>query len=51
MGKEVLNIEAIIAYLKNQTVKKVWVFGSYASGKARSMSINALTSSICQLSA
>ena len=34
MGKEVLNIEAMIAYMKKQPIKKVWLFGSYASGEA-----------------
>lgn len=35
MGKEVLNIDAVIAYLKNQPIKKAWLFGSYATGEAR----------------
>lgn len=35
MGKEAIDIAAIVAYLKNQPVDKVWLFGSYASGNAR----------------
>lgn len=35
MGKEAINIEAIIAYLTTQPVKKMWLFGSYASKEAR----------------
>lgn len=34
MGKETINIDAVIAYLKNQPVKRVWLFGSYAAGDA-----------------
>lgn len=34
MGKESINLDAVIAYLKNQPVKKVWLFGSYAEGDA-----------------
>ena len=35
MGKDNINLEAVIAYLRNQPVKKVWLFGSYAEGDAR----------------
>ena len=35
MGKDNINLEAVIAYLRNQPVKKVWLFGSYAEGEAR----------------
>lgn len=34
MGKETINLDAVIAYLKSQPVKKVWLFGSYAEGDA-----------------
>ena len=34
MGKETINLEAVIAYLKSQPVKKVWLFGSFAEGDA-----------------
>lgn len=34
MGKENIDLEAVIAYLRNQPVKKVWLFGSYAEGEA-----------------
>ena len=34
MGKDNINLEAVIAYLRNQPVKKVWLFGSYAEGEA-----------------
>lgn len=34
MGKEAINIEAIVTYLKSQPVVKVWLFGSFASGEA-----------------
>ena len=36
MGKEAINIDAIIAYLTTQPVLKMWLFGSYASGEANS---------------
>lgn len=35
MGKDTINIEALIAYLANQPIKRVWLFGSYAEGDAR----------------
>lgn len=38
MGKETIDLESVIAYLKNQPVKKVWLFGSYAEGEATSES-------------
>lgn len=38
MGKESINLDAVIAYLKNQPVKKVWLFGSYAEGDATARS-------------
>lgn len=34
MGKDSINLEAVIAYLRSQPVKKVWLFGSYAEGDA-----------------
>lgn len=34
MGKEVIDIDAITAYLSSQPVKKAWLFGSYAEGDA-----------------
>lgn len=34
MGKDAINIEAIIDYLKSQPVKRLWLFGSYAQGEA-----------------
>lgn len=34
MGTENINLESVIAYLKGQPVKKVWLFGSYAEGEA-----------------
>ena len=36
MGKEAINIDAIIAYLTTQPVLKMWLFGSYATGEANS---------------
>ena len=36
MGKEAINIEAIIAYLTTQPVHRMWLFGSYATGDANS---------------
>ena len=36
MGKESINIDAIIAYLTTQPVLKMWLFGSYATGEANS---------------
>ena len=38
MGKEEINIEAIIEFFKGQPVKKAWLFGSYADGDATSES-------------
>lgn len=38
MGKEAINIDAIIAYLITQPVHKMWLFGSYATGDANSES-------------
>ena len=35
MGKDNINLEVIISYLRTQPVKKVWLFGSYAEGEAR----------------
>ena len=34
MGKETINLEAVVAYLKSQPVKKAWLFGSFAEGDA-----------------
>lgn len=36
MGKDTLNIDALRAYLTGQPIKKVWLFGSFAEGNARS---------------
>ena len=38
MGKEAINIDAIINYLTTQPVLKMWLFGSYATGDANSES-------------
>ena len=34
MGKESINIEAIINYFKGQPIKTAWLFGSFADGDA-----------------
>ena len=38
MGKDSINIEALVGYFKSQPIKTAWLFGSYAVGDANSNS-------------